>query len=141
MLDAGKVFPLTTSFLCFNRYNSDGSINIMSKPRESRSFDGKNFIMEEAIVGDFALVKAWKADRAGNLVFRKSAQNFNSPMCRAGKVCIAEVEEIVETGELPADAIHVPSIYVQRVILGKNFQKRIQVQTTVSISKEIVSNL
>ena len=83
--------------------------------------------MEEAITGDFSLVKAWKADKAGNLVFRKTAQNFNSPMCRAGKVCIAEVEEIVEVGDLPADAIHVPSIYVQRVVLGKSFEKRIEV--------------
>ncbi len=117
-----------STFPChFFRYNSDGSINIKSEPRESRTFGGRNFIMEEAITGDFSLVKAWKADKAGNLVFRKTAQNFNSPMCRAGKVCIAEVEEIVEVGDLPADAIHVPSIYVQRVVLGKSFEKRIEV--------------
>ena len=71
--------------------------------------------MEEAILGDFALVKAWKADRAGNLIFRKTAMNFNPPMCKAAKFCIAEVEEIVEIGEIPPDHVHIPSIYVHKV--------------------------
>jgi 3-oxoacid CoA-transferase len=95
------------------KYKSDGAIDIPSEPRESRKFNGKNYIMEEAITGDYALVKAWKADKMGNLVFRKTTQNFNTPMCKAGKITIAEVEEIVETGELDPEAIHVPSVYVQ----------------------------
>lgn len=82
--------------------------------------------MEEAITGDFALVKAWKADKAGNLVFRKSARNFNPTMCKAAKVTIAEVEEIVENGSLPPEDIHIPSIYVQRVVLGDKYEKRIE---------------
>ena len=118
------------------KYNPDGSINIPSKPREHRVFDGVNYIMEEAIKGDFALIKAWKADKAGNLIFRKTAANFNIPACKAGKVCIAEVEEIVEIGELDADEIHVPSIYVQRVLLGKQYEKRIERLTVTEPEKE-----
>ena len=103
--------------------------------------------MEEAITGDFALVKAWKADKAGNLIFRwtrnlnqspmyvmyaflhyrKTAMNFNPPMCKASKLCIAEVEEIVEIGEISPEHVHVPSIYVHRVILGEKYEKRIEV--------------
>ena len=76
----------------------------------------RNFIMEEAITGDFSLIKAWKADKAGNLIFRKTANNFNQPMCKAGKVTIAEVEEIVDVGEISPENVHIPSIYVQRII-------------------------
>ncbi|XP_065069442.1 succinyl-CoA:3-ketoacid coenzyme A transferase 1, mitochondrial-like [Rhopilema esculentum] len=108
------------------KYNPDGTIAIASKPREEREFNGRHYIMEEAIVGDFALIKAWKADRLGNLIFRKSARNFNAPMAKAAKVTIAEVEEIVETGEFRPEDIHIPSVYVDRVILGENYQKRIE---------------
>lgn len=108
------------------KYNSDGSIQIASEPREVRQFNGRNYIMEEAITGDYALIKAWKADKKGNIIFRKTAQNFNSAMAMAAKTTIVEVEEIVEVGELEADAIHVPSIYVNRVLLGSNYQKRIE---------------
>lgn len=108
------------------KYNQDGTIAIHSKPREERVFDGRNYIMEEAITGDYSLVKAWKADKAGNLVFRKTANNFNQPMCKAGKVCIAEVEEIVEVGEIAPENIHIPSIYVQRIIQGPSYEKRIE---------------
>lgn len=108
------------------KYNSDGSINIASEPREVRQFNGRNYIMEEAITGDYALIKAWKADKKGNIIFRKTAQNFNSAMAMAAKTTIVEVEEIVETGELDADAIHVPSIYVNRVLLGQGYEKRIE---------------
>lgn len=108
------------------KYNPDGSIAIPSTPRESRQFNGKNYIMEEAITGDFALIRAWKADRLGNLTFRKTAQNFNLPMCKAGRVTIAEVEEIVEVGELDPEAIHVPSVYVQRVVRAPQLEKRIE---------------
>jgi len=108
------------------KYGADGSILLPSTPRESRAFNGRNYIMEEAITGDYALVRAWKADRLGNLTFRKTAQNFNLPMCKAGKVTIAEVEEIVEVGELDPEAIHVPSVYVQRVIKAPSLEKRIE---------------
>jgi len=114
------------------KYSQDGTIAIHSKPREERVFNGRNYIMEEAITGDYSLVKAWKADKAGNLVFRKTANNFNQPMCKAGKVCIAEVEEIVEVGEIAPDNIHIPSIYVQRVIQGPSYEKRIERTTLYS---------
>ena len=94
---------------------------------QHRVFNGKNYIMEEAITGDFALVKAWKADHFGNLVFRKSARNFNIPMAKAAKVTIAEVEEIVNGDELDPEDIDVPSMYVQRVVKGEFFEKRIEV--------------
>jgi len=108
------------------QYGADGKVVKQSNPRESRTFNNNNYIMEEAITGDFALVKAWKADRAGNLVFRKSARNFNPTMCKAAKITIAEVEEIVENGTLLPEDIHIPSIYVQKVVLGKNYEKRIE---------------
>jgi len=111
------------------KYNTDGTIQIPSQPREARQFNGRNFIMEEGITGDFALIKAWKADKAGNLIFRKTAMNFNPPMCKAAKVTIAEVEEIVEVGEIPPDQVHIPSIYVSRLIKGQNYEKRIERMT------------
>ena len=119
------------------KYNSDGSINIASEPREVRQFNGRNYIMEEAITGDFALIKAWKADKKGNVVFRKTANNFNQAMAMAAKTTIVEVEEIVEIDELPNDAIHVPSVYVNRVFLGgDNYEKRIE---KVTLKQEPVS--
>lgn len=98
-----------------------------------QQFNGKDYIMEEAITGDFALVKAWKADKYGNLIFRKSARNFNPAMCRAAKVTIAEVEEIVDV--IDPDFVHIPSIYVHRVIKGDKFEKRIERRT---VSKPVV---
>merc|ERR1711879_653963 len=115
------------------KYNPDGSIQIQSEPRETREFNGQNYVMEEAITGDYALVKAWKADKKGNLVFRKTANNFNQAMARAAKTTIVEVEELVETGELPPDAVHVPSIFVNRLIVGSNYEKRIE---RVTLAKE-----
>ena len=114
------------------KYNQDGTIAIHSKPREERMFNGRNFIMEEAITGDYSLVKAWKADTAGNLIFRKTANNFNQPMCKAGRVTIAEVEEIVEVGEISPENVHIPSIYVQRIIQGPSYEKRIERTTLFS---------
>ncbi|KAK3601547.1 hypothetical protein CHS0354_027687 [Potamilus streckersoni] len=108
------------------KYKPDGNVEISSETRESRQFNGINYIMEEAITGDFALVKAWKADKMGNLTFRKTARNFNLPMCKAAQITIAEVEEIVEIGEIPPDDIHVPHIYVKRFIKGLKYQKRIE---------------
>lgn len=90
-------------------------------------FNGKNYIMEESITADYALVKAWKADKAGNLIFNKSARNFNPPMLKAAKIGIAEVEEIVDIGCLDPDEIHIPGIFVKRIVLGEKFEKRIEV--------------
>ncbi|GAB1609221.1 succinyl-CoA:3-ketoacid coenzyme A transferase 1, mitochondrial-like [Argonauta hians] len=115
------------------KYKSDGDVAVASPGRESRMFNGINYIMEEAITGDFALIKAWKADRAGNLIFRKTARNFNPPMAKAGKVTIAEVEEIVDVGSFAPEDIHIPHIYVQRVVQGTKYEKRIE---RLSLRKE-----
>ncbi|XP_007447698.1 PREDICTED: succinyl-CoA:3-ketoacid coenzyme A transferase 1, mitochondrial [Lipotes vexillifer] len=115
------------------KYNKDGSIAIASKPREVREFNGQHFILEEAITGDFALVKAWKADRAGNVIFRKSARNFNLPMCKAAETTVVEVEEIVDIGSFAPEDIHIPKIYVHRLIKGEKYEKRIE---RLSIRKE-----
>uniref|UniRef100_T1JNH0 Succinyl-CoA:3-ketoacid-coenzyme A transferase n=1 Tax=Strigamia maritima TaxID=126957 RepID=T1JNH0_STRMM len=103
-----------------------GGAAIASTQRETRMFNGINYIMEEAITGEFALVKAWKADKLGNLIFRKTARNFNPPMCKAAKCTIAEVEEIVEIGEIEPENIHIPNIYVHRIIKGQQYEKRIE---------------
>ncbi|MFN7903568.1 MAG: CoA transferase subunit A [Pseudobdellovibrionaceae bacterium] len=103
----------------------------VAEGKESRKFNGREYILEEGIVGDFAIVKAWKGDRFGNLIYRKTARNFNPMAATAGKITIAEVEELVEIGELEPDQIHTPGVYVQRIFQGKNYQKRIE-QKTVS---------
>ena len=100
----------------------------VAEGKEERQFNGRDYILEESIVGDFAIVKAWKADRYGNLVFRKTARNFNPMAATAGKITVVEVEEIVEPGELDPDQIHTPGIYVNRLILG-SFEKRIEQRT------------
>jgi 3-oxoacid CoA-transferase subunit A len=102
---------------------------IVAEGKETREFDGKMYVMERGIVGDFSLVAAWKADRLGNLVFRKTARNFNPMAATAGKVCIAEVEELVEPGELDPDNVHTPGIFVHRVVVAKRV-KRIEQRTT-----------
>lgn len=108
------------------RYAADGSVAKASPKKELREFGGRTYVLEEAITGDYALVKAWKGDRYGNLVYRHTAMNFN-PMCAtAGKITIAEVEEIVEVGALDPDHIHTPGIYVQRIFQGPSFEKRIE---------------
>ncbi|MCA9601233.1 MAG: CoA transferase subunit A [Polyangiales bacterium] len=96
--------------------------------KETREFDGKHYVMERGIVGDFAIVKAWKGDRYGNLVYRHTARNFNPLAAMAGRITIAEVEEIVEVGSLAPDEIHTPGVFVQRVIAGKH-EKRIERRT------------
>ncbi|GAA6205770.1 CoA transferase subunit A [Thalassotalea sp. SU-HH00458] len=106
----------------------------VAEGKEEREFNGKHYILEEAITGDFAIVKAWKADRYGNLVFRKTARNFNPLAATAGKITVVEVEEIVEPGELDPDHIHTPGIYVNRVIKG-TFEKRIEQRTIRSNTK------
>eukprot|EP00428_Durinskia_dybowskii_P071591 CAMPEP_0170392952 /NCGR_PEP_ID=MMETSP0117_2-20130122/20463_1 /TAXON_ID=400756 /ORGANISM="Durinskia baltica, Strain CSIRO CS-38" /LENGTH=481 /DNA_ID=CAMNT_0010649117 /DNA_START=100 /DNA_END=1541 /DNA_ORIENTATION=- len=107
------------------KFNHDKTIAIAAAPRESREFNGKKYLMEEAITGDFALVKAWKGDTDGNLVFHATARNFNPDCAKAAKVCIAEVEELVEPGQLSPDEIHLPGIYVQRIFQGGKYEKRI----------------
>lgn len=111
-------------------YTPTGVGTEVAKGKETKVFNGKTYLLEEAIKGDFALIKAWKADTYGNLVFRKTAANFNPMMATAGKITVVEVEEIVPLGELDPDQIHIPGIYVQRIIKGANYQKRIE-QLTV----------
>jgi 3-oxoacid CoA-transferase subunit A len=103
----------------------------VAEGKEEREIDGRHYILEPAIKGDFAIVKAWKADRYGNLIYRKTARNFNPMAATAGKITVVEVEEIVEPGELDPDQIHTPGIYVNRVILG-SFEKRIEQRTVRS---------
>jgi len=109
-------------------FTATGVGTAVADGKEERQFNGRDYIMEEAITGDFAIVKAWKADTYGNLVFRKTARNFNPIAATAGKITVVEVEEIVEPGELNPDEIHTPGIYVNRVILG-TFEKRIEQRT------------
>jgi len=97
--------------------------------KETREFNGKMYLMEHALHADFALVKAWRGDRFGNLVFRMTTRNFSTSMARAGTVTIAEVEELVEPGELDPDSIHVPGIYVHRIYQGSHYEKRIEKKT------------
>jgi len=108
------------------KYNKDGSVAIHSSPREVREFNGRMYVMEEAIRGDYSLVKAWKADLMGNLIFRGSARNFNPPAAKAGNICIVEVEEIVPVGSINANDVHVPGVYVHRIVLGEKYEKRIE---------------
>jgi len=109
-------------------YTATGYGTPVGEGKEVREFDGRPYIMEESITGDFAIVKAWKADRYGNLVYRHTAQNFNPNAATAGKITVAEVEEIVEPGELDPSQIHTPGIFVNRVIKG-SFEKRIEQRT------------
>lgn len=107
-------------------YTATGIGTPIAEGKEVKEFNGKPYLLERGIVGDFALVKAWKADTLGNLVYHKTARNFNPLAVMAGKITIAEVEEIVEAGELNADEIHTPGIFVQRILLGTNYQKKIE---------------
>jgi 3-oxoacid CoA-transferase subunit A len=109
--------------------------------KESRAFDGKMYLMEHALHADFALVKAWKGDRFGNLVFQKTTRNFSTSMARAGNITVAEVEHLVEPEELNPDHIHVPGIYVHRIFQGKDYEKRIERKTVSIPSEKNKSNL
>lgn len=110
-------------------YTPTGVGTEVAKGKETKDFNGRTYLLERGITGDFALVKAWKADTYGNLIFRKTAANFNPMMAKAGKITVAEVEEIVEIGELDPDQVHVPGIYVQRLIKGPSYEKRIEQRT------------
>ncbi|MGB3147258.1 MAG: CoA transferase subunit A [Paracoccaceae bacterium] len=110
-------------------YTKTGVGTVIAEGKEVKSFNGQDYILERGIFADLSIVKAWKADETGNLVFRKTARNFNPPAASCGKVCVAEVEEIVPTGSLDPDMIHLPGIYVHRLIQGAH-EKRIENRTT-----------
>lgn len=110
-------------------YTRTGVGTVIAEGKEHKEFDGETFILERAIVADLSIVKAWKADTTGNAIFRKTARNFNPPAAKCGKVCVLEVEEIVEPGTLNPDHIHLPGIYVHRIIQGQH-EKRIEQRTT-----------
>jgi len=111
------------------KYAADGTIAKASPRKETREYNGKLHVLEPAITGDFAIVKAWKGDRFGNLLYRHTAMNFNPMMAAAGKTTIAEVEELVDVGALDPDTIHTPGIFVQRIFKGTSFEKRIERRT------------
>ncbi|MGG5175532.1 CoA transferase subunit A [Pseudarthrobacter sp. J1763] len=121
------------------KYDADGDVVIASAPKEVRNFGGADYVLEESLTPDFALVHAWKGDRHGNLVFHATAMNFNPLCAMAGKITIAEVEELVEPGELDPEHVHIPGIFVQRVVHvpagSENSEKRIE-KRTVSAAKE-----
>ena len=110
-------------------YTPAGVGTEVANGKETRSFNGKDYLMEYAFDADFAIVKAWKGDTAGNLIYKETARNFNPLMAMAGKITIAEVEELVPAGELDPDFIHTPGIYIHRIFQGKDYQKRIEQRT------------
>lgn len=113
-------------------YTPAGYGTEVAEGKETREFDGKMYVMEEAFKADFAFVKAWKGDKAGNLIFKGTARNFNPNMCGAAKITVAEVEELVEPGELDPNHVHIPGILVQRIFEGENYEKRIEQRTVRS---------
>jgi 3-oxoacid CoA-transferase subunit A len=128
-MNAEDTLPVATETSPSAFFTPTGVGTIVAENKETREFDGRQYIMERALRADFAFVKAWKGDKWGNLVYRKTARNFNPMMATAAKVTIAEVEHLVEVGELDADLIHTPSIYVQRILKGERYEKRIERKT------------
>src|SRR3974390_984773 len=110
-------------------FTPTGYGTVISEGKETREFDGRPYVLEHALKADFALIKAWKGDKWGNLVYRKTGRNFNPMMATAAKVTIAEVEHLVEPGEIEPDLVHTPSVYVKRIIQGEMFEKRIERRT------------
>lgn len=110
-------------------YTKTGVGTLVAEGKEVKEFSGEEYILERGIFADLALVKAWKADESGNLVFRKTARNFNLPAATCGKVCVVEVEEVVPVGSLDPDCIHLPGVYVQRMIIGAPYDKKIEFRT------------
>ncbi len=110
-------------------YTKPGVGTLVAEGKESKLFDGEEYILERGIFADLALIKAWKADETGNLVFRKTARNFNLPAATCGKICVVEVEEVVPVGSLEPDGIHLPGVYVQRMVLGAPYDKKIEFRT------------
>ncbi len=113
-------------------YVRTGVGTLIAEGKETREFDGHQYIMEKALVPEVSLVKAWKADKSGNLIFRRTARNFNPAVAMAGKITVVEVEEIVETGTFDPDAVHLPGIYVHRIVLNAHPEKRIEQRTVTS---------
>ena len=111
-------------------YTKTGVGTVVAEGKEHKEFDGETYILERGIRADLSIIKAWKADESGNLVFRKTARNFNQTMATAGKICVAEVEEIVPVGSLNPDCIHLPSIYAKRIVLGAPYDKKIEFRMT-----------
>jgi 3-oxoacid CoA-transferase subunit A len=111
-------------------YTKTGVGTQVAEGKEHKDFDGETYILERGIRADLSIIKGWKADEAGNLIFRKTARNFNQPMATAGRICVAEVEEIVPVGSLDPDSVHLPSIYVKRLILGAPYDKKIEFRMT-----------
>ncbi len=111
-------------------FTKTGVGTLVSEGKEIRNFDGDDYVMERGLVADLSIIKAWKGDTEGNLVYRKTARNFNPMMATAGKACVVEVEHLVEPGQLDPDNIHTPGIYVDRIIAGARFEKRIERVTT-----------
>jgi 3-oxoacid CoA-transferase A subunit len=110
-------------------YTKTGVGTLIAEGKDVKRFDGDDYILERGIRADLSIIKGWKADEAGNLIFRKTARNFNHPAATAGKICVAEVEEIVPVGRLDPDSIHLPGIYVNRLILGAPYDKQIEFRT------------
>ena len=110
-------------------YTKTGVGTKVAEGKEVKVFDGEEYILERGIRADVAIIKGWKADEAGNLIFRKTARNFNQPMATAANICVAEVEEVVPVGSLDPDAIHLPGIYVKRMIVGAPYDKKIEFRT------------
>ena len=110
-------------------YTRTGFGTKLTEGKETKIFDGKEYVLEPGITAEVSLVKAWKGDKSGNLIFRKTSRNFNPMIATCGKVCVAEVEQLVEVGELDPDQIHTPGIYVDRIIQGANYEKRIEFRT------------
>ena len=110
-------------------YTKTGVGTLVAEGKESKIFDGQEYILERGIFADLSIVKAWKADTTGNVIFRKTARNFNMPAATCGKVCVVEVEEVVPAGSLDPDAIHLPGVYVQRMIIGAPYDKKIEFRT------------
>jgi len=110
-------------------FTPTGYGTLVAEAKETRDFDGRMYVLERGLTADFAFVKAWKGDNWGNLVYRKTARNFNPVMATAARVTIAEVERLVEIGQLEPDSIHTPAIYVERIFQGKNYEKRIERRT------------
>ncbi|MCC6478895.1 CoA transferase subunit A [Sphingorhabdus sp.] len=110
-------------------YTKTGVGTQVAEGKEVKIFDGQEYVLERGIFADLSLVKAWKADESGNVIFRKTARNFNVPAATCGKVCVVEVEEVVPVGALDADAIHLPGVYVQRMIVGAPYDKKIEFRT------------
>ena len=111
-------------------YTKTGVGTLVAEGKETKLFDDQEYVLERGIFADLALVKAWKADETGNVIFRKTARNFNVPVATCGKVCLVEVEEIVPTGSLDPDCIHLPGVFVQRLIVGAPYDKKIEFTTT-----------